>query len=359
MGNEDKSKQMKAALKTKDGDFEIDQVSTPELQQPDWVLARVRVAGICGTDLRHWKKPEHELACKIMGHELAGEIVEVGPAVKNLKPGDRVVIETLLGDDTCEWCNVQHYNLCPNLYPVRMRTMSQAFAEYVAGPCRKFYKLPDHVSFEEATLLDTFSVSLHAIQLSGIRLNDKVVIVGAGCIGLGQLQLAKLSGADVLIIDKVESTLKLATEFGAEVTVNPDKENVVEKVKEFTNGRGADIVFECAGGTAMPMTLPEAIECSRIGGKVVVVGGFEKEQKNIEINWSRLQMSEIKLIMSASYAYWDIYPEMQMSLDLLAKGKLNAKKMITHNFSLDDINNAFETAQNKEQTHATFVALTI
>jgi L-iditol 2-dehydrogenase len=350
---------MKAALKTKDGEFEIDQVDRPGLKQPDWVLARVKVAGICGTDLRHWKKPEHELECKIMGHELAGEVVEVGPAVKNLKPGDRVVIETLLGDDTCEWCNIQQYNLCPNLYPVRMRTLSQAFAEYVAGPCRKFYKLPENVSFEEATLLDTFSVALHAIQLSNIKLNDKVVIIGAGCIGLGQLQLAKISGADVLIIDKVESALQLAKEFGADVTVNPETEDAVEKVKAFTDGRGADIVFECAGGTAMPITLPQAIDCARIGGKVVVVGGFEKEQKNIEINWSRLQMSEIKLIMSASYSYWDIYPEMQISLDLLAKGKLNAKKMITHNFSLDDINRAFDTAQNKEETHAVFVALSI
>jgi L-iditol 2-dehydrogenase len=349
---------MKAALKTEDGEFEIDQVKTPTLQEDNWVLARVKVAGICGTDLRHWQKPEHELHCKIMGHEMAGEVVEVGPEVKNVKPGDRVVIETVLGDGTCEWCNTQQYNLCPNLYPVRMKTLSQAFAEYVAGPCYKFYKLPDHVSYEEATLLDTFSVSLHAIHLSGIKLNDKVVVIGSGCIGLGQLQLAKLCGADVLIIDKVESSLNLAKELGADVIVNKDNEDVHEKIKAFTNGRGADIVFECAGGTAMPMTLPEAITYSRIGGKVVVVGGFEKGQE-VSLDWSHLQMAEIKLIMSASYSYWDIYPEMQMSLDLLANGKLNAKKMITHNFSLDDINKAFDTAQKKETTNAVFVALTI
>src|SRR3954463_2711297 len=210
MDEKDKQpQQMKAALKTGGGEFEIDQVSMPAIAKDDWVLARVRVAGICGTDLRHWQKHEPELECKIMGHELAGEVVEVGPEVKNVKPGDRVVIETVLGDGTCEWCNVQQYNLCPNLYPVRMETLSQAFAEYVAGPCYKFYKLPDHVSFEEATLLDTFSVCLHAIQLSGIKLNDKVVVIGSGCIGLGELQLAKLSGADVLIIDKVDSSLQL------------------------------------------------------------------------------------------------------------------------------------------------------
>lgn len=353
-----KREEMKAALKTSEGTFEIDQVDRPKIEQQDWVVARVCVAGICGTDLRHWKKPEHELECKIMGHELAGEVVEVGPAVTNVKPGDRVVIETLLGDDTCDWCKIQQYNICPNLYPVRMRTLSQAFAEYVAGPCRKFYKLPDHVSYEEATLLDTFSVGLHAIHLSGIKLNDKVVVIGAGCIGLGELQLAKLSGADVLIIDKVESALQLAAELGADEVVNADTDNVEERVKAFTQGRGADIVFECAGGIAMPQTLPLAVSCVRIGGKVVVVGGFEKNQ-SVQLDWSHIQMSEIKLIMSASYSYWDIYPEMQITLDLLAKGKMNAKKMITHTFPIDRINEAFETAQQKQSTHAVFVALTI
>jgi L-iditol 2-dehydrogenase len=351
--------EMKAALKTSKGEFQVDQVNAPTIAEPNWVIARVKVAGICGTDLRHWKKHEPELECKIMGHELAGEVVEVGPEVKNVKPGDRVVIETVLGDGTCEWCKIQQYNLCPNLYPVRMKTLSQAFAEYVAGPCYKFYKLPDHVSFEEATLLDTFSVCLHAIQLSAIKLNDKVVVIGAGCIGLGQLQLAKLSGADVLIIDKVTSSLQLANELGADEVVNPDKEDVIARIKTFTGGRGADIVFECAGGTAMPITLPQAIKSVRTGGKVVIVGGFEKEQKNIELDWSHMQMAEIKLIMSASYSYWDIYPEMQICLDLLAKGKLNAKKLITHSFPLDDINKAFDTAQKKEETHAVFVAITI
>jgi L-iditol 2-dehydrogenase len=151
-----------------------------------------------------------------MGHELSGEVVEVGPAVKNVKPGDRVVIETLLGDETCEWCNIQRYNICPNLYPVRMKTISQAFAQYVAGPSKKFYKLSENISFEEATLLDTFSVCMHAIQFSGIKINDKVVVIGAGCIGLGQLQLAKACGADVLITDKVDSALKVAKDLGAD-----------------------------------------------------------------------------------------------------------------------------------------------
>jgi len=350
---------MTAALKTADGKFEIGEVNIPALKQPDWVLARVRVAGICGTDLRHWKKEDPHLEHRIMGHELAGEVVKVGEAVDNVKPGDRVVIETLLGDDSCDWCRVQQYNICPDLYKVRMDTVSQAFAYYVAGPAKKFYKLPDHVSFEEATLLDTFSVCLHAIQLSNIKINDKVVIIGAGPIGLGQLQLAKACGADVLITDVVASSLEAAKALGADIVVDTKDTDGIEAIKSFTLGRGADITFECAGGPSMPHTLPLATKYTRVGGKVVIVGGFEEGEINIGLEWQRMQKQEIKLILSASYAFWDIYPEMQICLDLLAKGTLNARKLITHSFPLQEINKAFETAMDKENTKAIFVALTM
>ncbi len=350
---------MKAALKTADGTFEIAEVAIPEIPHPDWILARVRVAGICGTDLRHWKKNEPELVHKIMGHELAGDVVSVGENVKNFKPGDRVVIETLLGDETCDWCNVRQYNLCPNLYPVRMETVSRAFAAYVIAPAKKFYKLPDHVSYEEAALLDTFSVALHAQKLSELRINEKIVIIGAGCIGLAQLQLAKASGADVVVIDVVESGLQMAKELGADLTVNSTSENIHEKIMEFTDYRGADTVFECAGGSSMPQTLLQATTLARHGGKVVIVGGFDPGNTSIALPWQKIQMSEIQLIPSASYSFWNIYPEMGICLELLSKGKINAKKMITHSFSIDQINEGFETAQDKENTHAIFVALTL
>jgi len=348
---------MTAALKTSDGKFEIKEVDRVTIPADDWVLARIRVSGICGTDLRHWKKHEPDLACKIMGHEMAGEVVEVGSAVKNVKPGDRVVIETLLGDGTCDWCRVQQYNLCPNLYKVRMETVSRAFAEYVAGPATKFHLLPDHVSFEEATVLDTFSVCLHAQQQSGLKINDKVAIIGAGPIGIGQLQLAKLSGAEVIVADVVDSSLAIAKELGADDVINTSNEDAAAKILELTGGRGVDIAFECVGGEHMEETLQLATEVTRIGGKVIIVGGFEKGKMPITLDWQRLQMGQIQLIFSASYAFWDIYPEMTMCLDLLSKGMLNARKMITHSFPLTEINEAFETAENKAETGALFVAL--
>jgi L-iditol 2-dehydrogenase len=350
---------MKAALKTADGRFEVNEVERPIIPASDFVLARVRVAGICGTDLRHWNKAEPELECHIVGHELAGEVVEVGDGVVNLKPGDRVVIETVMGDGICEYCTIQRYNICEHLYDVRTKFVSRAYGEFVCGPEKKFYKLPDHVSFEEAALIDTFSVCLHAHHLGQVSVNQKIAIIGAGPIGLGQLQLAKLSGADVLIADLVGSSLDLAKKLGADAVINSGQEDMVAQVMNFTGGRGADVVFECAGGDSMPQTLPLATKLVRRGGKVVVVGGFDAGEVAIPLEWQRLQMSEIEIKLSASFAFNDIYPEQGMVLELLANGKLDAKSLITHRFDLDHINEAFEAADAKAETGAVFVAITI
>lgn len=350
---------MRAALKKEDGTFAIEEVERPSLVTSNWVIARVHVAGICGTDLRHWKKHEPELACKIMGHELAGEVVEVGESVYNVKPGDRVVIESVMGDGVCEYCRVQRYNICEHLYPVRSQYVARAYAEYVGGPAEKFYKLPDHVTFEQAALIDTLSVCLHAQHLSGLGINDRVAVIGAGPIGLGQLLLAKASGADVIIADVVDSALELARKLGADEVVHSRREDVVERIRAFNRGRGVDIVFECAGGDAMSETLPLSTKVVRRGGKVVIVGGFDKGETAIPLEWQRIQMSEIQLIPSASFAMHEIYHEQGMVLDLIAKGRIKVDDLITHRFPLDRINEAFDIDQRKQETGAVFVAIEI
>lgn len=348
---------MKAAIKTADGTFSIEDVDEPIIPAHDYVKVRVRVAGICGTDLRHWRKPEESLCGKITGHELAGEVVAVGESVSNVKPGDRVVVETVMGDGACPYCNVKRYNICEHLYDVRMKYVYHAYGEYLVGPSHKMYLLPDHVSFEEATLVDTLSVCLHAQHLSGLTINDRVAILGAGPIGLGQLMLAKASGAEVLITDIVDGALDKAKELGADITVNPHRDDPVEVAKEWTGGRGVDIAFECAGGPAMPLTLPQATKIVRRGGKVMIIGGFEDGEMSIPLEWQRIQMSEIQLIPSASFAYRDIYTEQGEVVDLIGRGKLPVEKLITHRFPIEQINEAFDVANEKERTGAVFVAL--
>jgi L-iditol 2-dehydrogenase len=350
---------MKAALKTSEGTFAVAEVDRPEMPGEDWVEVRVRVAGICGTDLRHWMKHERELEGHIMGHELAGEVVAAGPAVDNVTVGDRVVVETVLGCGQCEYCRARRYNICPDLYPTRSATVSRAYGQYLVAPASHVYRLPDHVSFEQASLIDTLSVCLHAQHLSGLAINDRVAIIGAGPIGLGQLMLAKASGADVLIVDTVDHSLQLAQELGADVTINIDRDDPTGAVKAFTGSRGADIVFECAGGESMPQTLPLATRMARRGGKVVIIGGFDPGATKIALEWQRIQMSEIQLIPSASFAWWQLDKEQGQVLELIGKGKLPVERLITHRFPLDRMNEAFACAQNKEQSGAVFIALEI
>lgn len=137
-------------------------------------------------------------------------MVETGPDVTSVAVGDRVVVETVLGCGECHWCRARQYNLCPDLYAVRTQSVSRAYAEYVVGPQHKFYKLPPNVGFDDAALIDTFSVCLHAQHPGGLTIGDKVAIIGAGPIGLGQLMLVKASGADVIITDKVDHSLEVA-----------------------------------------------------------------------------------------------------------------------------------------------------
>lgn len=350
---------MRAAVKTAEGTFRVEDVEEPQIPTPSFVKVRVRVAGICGTDLRHWKKHEPELECHIMGHELAGEVVEVGEGVTNVKVGDRVVVETVMGDGVCPYCHIQRYNICEHLYDVRTQYVSRAYGEFLVGPADKMYVLPDHVSFEDAALVDTLSVCIHGQHLSGLTINDKVAVIGAGPIGLGQLMLAKASGADVLIIDKVDSALQMARDLGADVVVNGRTEDPVQAARRFTGGRGADIVFECAGGDSMPETFPQATKMARRGGKVVLIGGFDAGETAIPLEWQRIQMSEIQIIPSASFSYREIYAEQGEVVELIAKGKLPVHKLITHRFSLDQINEAFDVAQKKDETGAVFVAIMI
>jgi threonine dehydrogenase-like Zn-dependent dehydrogenase len=350
---------MRAAIKTEDGRFRVTEVETPDLPAADWIRIRVRVAGICGTDLRHWKKAEPDLACHIVGHELAGEVVEVGADVARHAVGDRVVVETVLGCGHCVWCRARQYNLCPDLYPTRTKSVSRAYAEYVVGPQHKFYRLPDHVGFDDAALIDTYSVCLHAHHLSGLSIGDTVAIIGAGPIGLGELMLAKASGARVAIVDTVAHSLEVARSLGADLTVDATAGDPVAAVTAFAGGRGADRVFECAGGESMPTTLPQATRMARHGGAVVIVGGFDPGETTIPLEWQRIQMSEIRLIPSASFALHDIEPEERRILNLIARGTLQTQPLITHRFPLERINEAFDVAADKPRTGAIFVALEI
>lgn len=163
------------------------------------------------------------------------------------------------------------------------------------------------------------------------------------------LQLVYAFGAEALVTDVIDYQLEVARKLGASGTFNTQKEDGYKKEMQFTNNRGVDIAFECAGSKHTPTTVPQAASYTRIGGKVCFVGGFDPDMPPIKLDWERIQKGDIQLIPSASYS-WGIYPEMLICIDLMASGKIDAKKLITHRFKLDDINEAFTVTSDKEKT---------
>jgi threonine dehydrogenase-like Zn-dependent dehydrogenase len=343
---------MKAAVKTTQGSFEIKDVPTPEVTRPDYVLAKVRSAGVCGSDLRWWKIPRPQLVGRITGHELAGDVIEVGPDVLNVKRGDRVAIESLVGCGVCYWCRVGQYHLCPDLGKLRSETLSRAFSEYVAGPAANFFKIPEKVSYEEAAILDVYGTSIHACNRTGIRMGQNVVVIGAGPIGLTMLELANVAGAKTIVTGVYDYPLEVAEKLGAYATINTRSEDGVAKVLELTSGMGADIAYECVGGEAAGVTMKQAVSYVRRGGKVGIIGALADG-----LDWPRIRGQEIDLISISSFSYWGNDREFKIVLDLLIDEKIDANSLITHRFPLERINEAFETADNKRKTNAIKVVI--
>jgi L-iditol 2-dehydrogenase len=356
------AKMMKAAVRTAEGTFEILSVPIPELKQSNYVLARVKAAGICGTDLQFWKVPvdrDDPWAGEgaIMGHELAGDVVAVGEDVTHVKIGDRVGIESVVSCGTCYWCRVGQYHLCPDLMSIRSETLASGFAEYVAGPSEKFYPIPSHVGYGEAAIMDVYGTSVHAVSRTGLHMNQTAVIIGAGPIGLSLLDLVNVAGARGIITDVLDEPLEFAKKtIGAYMAINTASEDPLAKVLELTKGRGADVVFECVGGSAASITLPQAVSMVRTKGKVALVGMIAQEQQPV-LNWSKIHWSEVDITPVSGFYFWDNDPEFQIVTDLLARGKLHATEMITHRFPLDRINEAFETAVNRRETKSLKIIL--
>jgi threonine dehydrogenase-like Zn-dependent dehydrogenase len=348
---------MKAAVKTEKGDFEIKKVPIPEIKSPDQVLVKVRSAGVCGSDLHSWKVPRPEAVGKISGHELAGDIVAVGKDVTNVKVGDRVGIDSVVSCGKCYWCKVGQDHLCPYCFSLRSETFARGFSEYVIGPSDKCYILPDHVGYGEAAIMDVYGTGVHAIARTNAHMNQKVVIFGAGPVGLSLLDLVNVAGAKGIITDVIDGPLEFAKKtIGAYETINSKKEDPVKKVLELTNGLGADIVFECVGGSAGPFLLPQAVQMVRRKGQIALIGAL-RQGAALTVDWAKLHWGEIDLIPVSGFYHWGNDPEFGIVTDLLIDGKLHATEMITHRFPLDKINEAFEAAANKNISKAIKVVI--
>lgn len=302
----------------------------PELGA-DEVLVKVKATGICGSDIHGMDGSSgRRIPPLVMGHESAGEIAMVGESVTGWQVGDRVTFDSTISCGSCHFCRRGEINLCDNRRVLGVSTgeyrQHGAFAEYVAVPHHILYRLPDDLPFAEAAFVEPVSIAVHAVERTPIKLNDSAVVIGAGMIGLLVIQALRVAGCGTIIaVDLNASRLALARELGADLTFQSDQVDVVEAVREVTNGKGADIALEVVGITP---TLQLAVNSVRKGGSVTLIGNIAP---TAELPMQAVVTREITLY--GSCASQGEYPA---CLDLMVRGAINVKPLISHVAPLHD-----------------------
>ncbi len=308
----------------------LEDVPRPEFS-PWEVLLKVKAVGICGSDLRMYNYADpNRKGNYILGHELSGEIVGMGEKVHGFKAGDRVATEICIGCAICRYCRKGLVNLCQNLNEIGV-TMNGGMAEFVAVPARNVHRIPDNLSFEEATFADPLACSIRGLELARIEPGSWVAILGPGTIGLLATKVAKeIRRAHVIVTGTNEDRLDLAKQLGAEHTFNIRKSDPVEEILEISNG-GVDYTFEAAGA---PSALQQAVYITRKNGSIVIM----TVHKEIQIDIEPVIRNELTLIGSICYNY----KEFDQAVDLLARKKLDVKPLIGHTFPLNEAQKAFD-----------------
>jgi threonine dehydrogenase-like Zn-dependent dehydrogenase len=352
------------AVVMSDGKVAVRDIPEPALRR-DQVMVRVRACGICGSDVRYlqgenpWS--QHTLGVQkpnpkrmVPGHEVAGEIVEVGDPSHKARIGERVVMMVFRGDDTCFYCRRGLHNLCEHTQHLghsagwdRDRLNPGGMAERCPIWADHAYRLPDSVSFEEATLLDGAGVALNAIHKADDVAGEPVAVTGCGVVGLLVIQILKALGAGPVIgIDTADKSLALAQELGAEVIVDPRKSDPVEEVSKATGGVGAAVALDTVGADE---TLIQSLRMVRRAGTVVtlVVG-----MRDMALPLGAIS-GERALVSAANFRYAD-FPAV---IGLMAEGRISGRPMVTHVLPLDEAPLAFEIAADKAKSGAIKVVL--
>lgn len=310
---------MKACLIEAKGKVSIVDVPHPGRPQKDEVLVRIQSAGICGSDMHIYHgSSAFAIYPNIMGHELAGEIDEVGADVTNLTRGDRVAINNVLSCGECYACKSGRPNVCRDVKVLGVHTEG-GFQEFLKIPARNAFRFPEKLPYEYAALIEPYSIAAESLQRGRICDGDRVLICGAGPIGLMLLQAAKLYDVKIAVMDVIASRLKLALELGADWVIDPLKEDAVEKVMEVTDGEGMSLIFEATGNLKI---FEQAISQFPSAAARVVVLGFSSEKAEI----APIEIMKRGLDILGSRLNNNRFPE---AIDWLSKGKIDPSKLIS------------------------------
>ena len=331
---------MKAALLTAPYQIGLQEVEKPRLGSYD-VLIKVQCVGICGSDL-HTYRGTHPFRKPpvILGHEMAGEVVEVAEDVNLFKKGDRVSVEPQTYCHHCPSCYQGNYNLCMNKRILGTTPWPGAFAEYVVIPEDKVYLLPDGLSFEEGAMVEPLAVGIRAAQMAQPRIGDTVLIMGSGTIGLATLVSLKEAGVTRTIATDVEDfNLAKAKELGAWTAVNVGRESLAEKVKEWTRGEGVDAAVIAVG---VPSLIDESLGLVRKKGRVVLVALFDDKAA---IDTFKIVSTEAEVVGSWVYTG----REFQAAIDLMSQGRIETNSFITHRWPIERVGEALDLVDRRTE----------
>lgn len=333
---------MKAAFLTAPETLEIRDVPEPAVPAGGLVL-QIKACGICGSDLRRWREGPPEGSGGVTpGHEASGVVIAVDERCARFKVGDRLAIAPDVHCGRCTYCQRERYNLCDHLrfvgitaglpggFAERMALTSEILDNGIVNP------MPEGLSFAHAALSEPSCSVLATHDRAGTREGDTVVVIGAGPTGCLHISVAKSRQARVVVIQRSKTRQELVRRFDPDLVVDAS-DDVVARVRKFTGGLGADIVI-CANPVAE--TQRQAVDMVCKGGKVLLFGGLPKADPMTTLDGNKIHYGEIEVIGTFSY-----HPRVhRQALDLLARGTLPADKIITHQFPLDEIERAYQTA---------------
>jgi 2-desacetyl-2-hydroxyethyl bacteriochlorophyllide A dehydrogenase len=330
--------------------YKIEEVPVPAVGEGE-MLVKVEACGICIGDVKlsHNKEawgskgvPPHFKKPFTPGHEFIGHVVEIGPGVKgDFKIGDRVTSEQIVPCGYCKNCLSGHYWMCLNggLYGFKYDGGMAEYMKFQKGALN--YHIPEKIPMETAVLIEPYSCSKHAVDRGEIKNDDVVVLSGAGALGLGMLEFIKMKKPKLaVVLDIKEKRLQLAKQLGADIVLNPAKEDVVAKVKALTEGIGCDVYIEATG---FPTSVTQGLEMIRKLGTFVEFGFFIDP---VSVNWTIVgDAKELNIQGShlGPYCY-------QPVLDWMANGRLSTKGVVSHVLKLDDAQKGFEIAGKGEDS---------
>lgn len=334
---------MRTGMYYSNQDVRVEEIPKPEIGAGELGI-KVMASGICGTDVVEWYRRSR--VPLVLGHEIAGEIIEEGVGVTGFKIGDRVSVSHHVPCGTCHYCLMGHHTVCDILRKTSFDP--GGFSEFVRVPKVNIdkggvYLLPQAVSFEEGTFIEPLACVLRSQRIAGYKNGQSVLVIGSGISGLLHIKLARLSSfGKIIAVDINERRLKLAEKFGADLVLNA-KDNLLEKIKSFNEDRAVDLVILCAGASS---AINNAFKLVDRGGTILFFAsaeeGFQIPLPINEVFWKN------EITLTSSYA---ANPKEHLeALDLIASKKINVQDMITHTFSLTDIQKGFDLVSEAKES---------